>query len=400
MELPGRDRMKVFISAAEASSDTHAAEVLKRLVPLAEERGLPLQVVGIGGPKLRAAGLTQLFPAEAFLAMGFVEVITRLPKIYRYLDEIEAWAKRERPDVAVLCDYPEFHFKLAARLKKLGIRTICFIPPKIWVWRKKRTHVLARLYDRVLSILPFEEKTYAGTAVNFQYVGNPLMDELPLTLTREDARKALGLKASVPMVCMMVGSRPAEVRLHLEPVLRAAVEISRVNPAVEFFIPLPETVNMNRFQMIWTEAKAKISGAANLRLKVSQGDAWTVLRAADAGIIKSGTSSLEAAILDCPHIVVYRAHPVSEWIFKNIIRYTGSISLTNLILGRSNAERVVPEFILKNFIPKKMAKNVLALLEGREVMPMRIAFEEIRVLLGRRSPSLRVAEVILEVGES
>lgn len=391
--------MKVFISAAEASSDTHAAEVLKRLIPLAEGRGLPLQVSGIGGPKLRAMGLVPLFPAESLLAMGFVEVITRLPKIYRYLDEVEAWAKREQPDVAVLCDYPEFHFKLAARLKKLGIRTICFIPPKVWVWRKKRIQRLAHLYDRVLSILPFEEKTYRGTAVNFQYVGNPLMDELPLALTREAARASFGLAPMDRMVCLMVGSRPAELRLHIEPVLRAAVEIARVNPAVQFFLPLPETVNLESFQHLWADAKAKVPNASHLCLTVSQGDAWSVLRASDAGIIKSGTSSLEAAILDCPHIVIYRAHAVSEWIFKNIIRYTNSISLTNLILGRSNSERVVPEFILKDFIPEKMAKAVLGLLEGREVTPMRASFEKIRVLLGGRSPSLRVAEVILEVAK-
>jgi len=255
--------------------------------------------------------------------------------------------------------------------------------------------LLAQLYDRVLSILPFEVETYKGSSVKFEYVGNPLMDELPVTLTREAARKNLALPQDDCMLALLVGSRPAELSLHLEPVIRAAVMISSRRVGVVFRMPLPEALDLKRFQALLREVTERIPGARDLDLKVSQGDAWTVLRAADAAIIKSGTSSLEAAILDCPHVVIYRAHPISEWIYQYVIRYAGSISLTNLILDRKKSDRVVKELILENFSPEKMTDEVLEILADSK--KMKVAFAEIRNRLGESgSPSLRVAEVILE----
>ncbi len=388
--------MKIFISAAEASSDTHAAEFLKHLYPLSLKNHVQLQVYGVGGPKLRAAGLTPLLQSESLLSMGFSEIITRLPRIYRYLNEIEEWAKREKPDLAVLCDYPEFHFKLAARLKRLGIRTVCFIPPKVWVWRKSRIEKLSRLYDKVLSILPFEESTYATSNVNFEYVGNPLMDELPISMTRDEARKAICAKGSDTLVCLMVGSRPAELQLHLEPVLQAAVILNNIRPGIQFYLPLPEAIDLDRFNDLLKITIKKVSGASSLSLHVSQGDSWSVLKASDVGIIKSGTSSLEAALLDCPHVVIYRAHAFSEWIFKNIIRYKKSISLTNLILNREVNQRIVPELILDNFNPINIANEVVKFLDPSTASVTRGEFKKIRDLLGSKSPSLRVAEVVFE----
>lgn len=385
--------MKVFFSAAEASSDTHAAEALKRLAALCERRGVKLDAYGVGGPKLRAAGLRTLLRAEELLAMGFAEVAGRLLKIRRDLARLTDAARAERPDVAVLCDYPEFHFRLARRLKPLGFPIACFIPPKIWVWRRARLRFLARYYDRVLSILPFEEAVYAGSAVAFRYVGNPLMDELPLALTRAEARRALGLAQDERVLALLVGSRPSEFRFHLAPMVEAANRLGERlgGPRLKILVPLPETADLASFR----NALGETPGANALDLRVSQGDAWTAMKAADAGLIKSGTSSLEAALLDCPHAVVYRAHPVSEFIFKHLIRYRRPISLTNLILPRG---RVVPELILGDFTPAKMASALFDLLGpdgGPRTAAMRAAFAEIRAALGgARSPSERVAEEI------
>ncbi len=387
--------MKIFFSAAEASSDTHAAEALKRLTVLCAKRGVTLDAFGVGGPKLRAAGLRVVLPAEELLAMGFVEVVGRLPKIRRDLARLAELAAMERPDAAVLCDYPDFHFKLAKRLKPLGFPVVCFIPPKIWVWRKDRIRFLAEFYDRVLSILPFEEGVYAGSDVSFRYVGNPLMDELPLALTHAVAREALGITGSDPVLVLMVGSRPSEFRFHLGPMIEAARITRDALPGgrLKILIPLPETADLELFR-----AKlAEIPEARNLDLQVSRGDAWTAMKAADAGLVKSGTSSLEAALLDLPHVVIYRAHPISELIFKHLIRYRKAISLTNLIGAQGRDTRVVPELILENFTPTKMAAE-LGHLFGAEgpgrSREMRNAFGEIRKILGERSPSECVAEEI------
>lgn len=390
--------MKIFVSAAEASSDTHAAEALKRLRGICETRGTKLDAYGVGGPKLRAAGLRVIVPAEELLAMGFVEVVGRLPKIRRDLDRLVAAASTERPDAAVLCDYPDFHFKLARRLKPLGFPIACFIPPKIWVWRKDRMRFLARYYDCVLSILPFEEKVYAGSEVRFRYVGNPLMDELPLGETRESARKKLGLEESDRVLVLMVGSRPSEFRFHLAPMLEAArgLRDSFADRRLKILVPVPETADLERFRKVFDA----LPGAGELDVRVSRGDAWAAMRAADAGLVKSGTSSLEAALLDLPHVVVYRAHPISEFIFKHLIRYRKAISLTNLIGAEKPEARIVPELILEDFTPARMIVEVAPLFPpetghaSERATAMRAGFARIRKILGERSPSVRVAEEI------
>ncbi len=230
----------------------------------------------------------------------------------------------------------------------------------------------------------------------FEYVGNPLMDELPLAMSRKEARGQLSVDGTV--VCLMVGSRPAELKQHLEPMIEAAVKISaHENSPVTYLVPLPETADLARFRQALTATVLRVNGASSLAIRVSQGNAWSVMKASDAAIIKSGTSSLEAAILDCPHCVIYRAHPVSEWIFKNVIRYSGAISLTNLI----TPQRVVKELILEDFTPEKMANEILNLLGSLTAAEkMRESFAEIREVLGGTSPSRRAAEIVLKVASS
>jgi lipid-A-disaccharide synthase len=388
--------MKILISAAEASSDTHAALLLSRLKEL--EPGL--QAFGVGGPKLRAQGLEALVRAEELLAMGFVEVLSRLPKIKGQLDLLEREARERRPDVAVVCDYPDFHFKLAARLKALGIPVVCYIPPKVWAWRKGRIRTMASLYSRVLSILPFEEKTYAGTDVRFEYVGNPLVEELPVGLTRSEARARLDIPEGAEALLLMVGSRPSEIRFHLETLIEAAARVKASRPSTGDFrvlIPLPETAERGV-----VEARLKtLPAAAGLEARVSYGDAWTAMKACDAGIVKSGTSSLEAAVLDLPHVVVYRAHPVSQWIFRLFVRYAGSISLTNLISAEGGTEKIVPELVLADFTPERMTEETLKLLPGGSAREACLrAFASLRERLRARgeAPSLRAAKAVLELG--
>ena len=220
------------------------------------------------------------------------------------------------------------------------------------------------------------------------------MDELPLTVTRAEARAKLALRDSDSVLALMVGSRPSELRFHLAPMLEAArlTQAGMTDSRLKILIPIPETADLAAFQ----KSVAALSGTHELDLRISQGDAWMAIKAADAGLIKSGTSSLEAALLDLPHVVVYRAHPISELIFKHLIRYRKAISLTNLIGARSAESRVVPELILENFTPRKMADALLPLLREKSeaASAMREAFAGIRKILGERSPSERVAEEI------
>jgi lipid-A-disaccharide synthase len=187
--------VKILISAAETSSDIHGAELLRAL----QGQFAPGQIEawGIGGPRLQAQGLRSLVDARSLLSMGFFELFGRLPKILGALGTIADAAARDRPDLAVVMDYPDFHFRLAKRLKKLGIPVVYYIPPKVWAWRQGRVKVLRERFVEVLSILPFEEDFFREHKVVAKYVGNPLVDELPLELSRAEARAKLGIGESL-----------------------------------------------------------------------------------------------------------------------------------------------------------------------------------------------------------
>lgn len=369
-------------------------EVRSREGPRAE-----VHAYGIGGPRLEAEGFRPLVPARALLSMGFVEVLGKLPRIFRVLDDVERAAKLDPPDVAVLLDYPDFHFKLAQRLNRAGIPVICMIPPKIWAWRQGRIETIRKLYRHVFSILPFEEKIYERARVPVTYVGNPLLDELPLRLTRAESRAKLGIRDWERVLLLMPGSRPSELKFHLDPMLEAAQGIqSRLGEKLKILVPFAPTENLET-------ARARVNAsphAEGLDLRVSQGDAWEAMVAADAGIVKSGTSTLEAAVLGCPHVVVYRAHPVSEWIFKKVVRYTKPISLVNLVTG--DGVRIVDELILENFRPETMVEKTLPLLDPKNELRIEMLerFKAVRRSLSpggdeRIGPSRRAAMEILRL---
>ncbi len=188
-----------------------------------------MSAFGIGGPALQAAGLEPIVDARELLSMGFSEVLSRLPRILRALARIEDASRERKPDLAIVIDYPDFHFRLARRLKRQGVRAVYYIPPKVWVWRKSRVRVLRELFERVLLIFPFEAPFYQSSGVPFRYVGNPLLNELPLGRTRDEARARLGLpEEGARTLVLMPGSRPAEVKRHLELMLDATVRAAAV----------------------------------------------------------------------------------------------------------------------------------------------------------------------------
>jgi lipid-A-disaccharide synthase len=359
--------LKVFISSGEPSSDLHAAAYLKALEKLVPT----IQAIGVGGPSLQANKKFRcLLSQEKLTAMGFVEVLGKIPSLLRSLSDLEATAAAERPDFAVLFDYPDFHFKLAARLKALGIPVICFIPPKIWAWRTGRIQKIKELYRHVFTILPFETDLYRLNQVPMDYVGNPLMDELPFNETLESARSHFNLSPEDQIFLLMPGSRKAELKYLLKPFLRTAeillAEKKAESPGFlngecwKILLPLP---NAQRA----AEVREKIDafGFGHLPIQMTIGDSGLAMKVARAGLIKSGTSSLEAALLNCPHVVTYQGHFLSKVVFKAVVRYFKAISLVNLVddfQGRKE-KFIVPELILKDFGVDRFVEALRPLLQ-------------------------------------
>ncbi len=406
--------MRILISAAETSSDAHGAELLRAIraqVPSAES----VEAFGVGGPKLQAAGLRAVVDARELLAMGFIEILRHLPRIFRALNLLTTEARQMRPDIAVVIDYPDFHFRLARRFKKLGIPMVFYIPPKVWVWRKRRVEFLRRFFIKILCILPFEEDFYRNLNISVKYVGNPLLDELPLDLTRSDARKKLSLLDSDRVLIMMPGSRASEIKVHLnlmlDSALLAATQLQKQGflaprEALKVLLPFPVTTNLEDLEAIRSRVKQRLhdqgGGGTVLEVKISQGDAAECLVAADAGLVKSGTSTLEAGLLRCPHAIVYKPNRTSAWIFKHLIRYRGPVGLVNLIAGWiPGKDYLVREILCDEVTPKSLSEEVIALMtdpvkrknmfEGFERLHERVCGS-----MGSLSPSFCAAQEIIQ----
>ncbi len=373
-----------------------------------KEGGREITAFGIGGPKLEREGLRVIVPASELLAMGFAEILSRLPRIFSALAALTEVAREEKPDLAVVIDYPDFHFRLAARLTKLGVPLVYYIPPKTWVWRKSRIARLRALFKRVLCILPFEEEFYRRENVNALYVGNPLLDELPLEMSRAQARAQLGLEADEKILVFMPGSRPSELRRHLVLGLEAvqrAVAFLRSKGAMgasedlRVLIPLPETsaeILMDAEARV--EAWLKVARPGGMQVTVSRGDAPICQIAADCGVIKSGTSTLEAGILGCPHLVIYKPNWVTSFIFKYFIRYKGSVGLVNLVAG----EAICPELISENATVKTIAGGIVTLFtdaeaHGRMLAAMKLLRAKLLQSPAHRHPSKLAASEIFKL---
>lgn len=406
--------MKIFISAAEASSDAHGAQLLAALKREFEAAapGKRLQFVGVGGPKLQAAGLKTLVDARELLTMGLGEVLLRLPRILGAFKTITRALEHERPDVAVLIDYPDFHFRLARRFRKLGIPVIHFIPPKVWVWRSGRLKTIRKLFQHVLCIFPFEADVYEAAGISHTYVGNPLLDELPLhpRPTRAEVRAGLGIGDKETVFAVMPGSRPAEVERHLDVLLESCAQVAQAlrgsgrldeDETARVLIPLPGTLDFQatekRIQQ-WCGGKKSLPLTVNVLMENST----AALLAADLGLLKSGTTTLEAALLGCPHLVVYSMNRLTQWVYENIVRYKGPVALSNLVLDRSQKSPFFfREFVFDEFHARNLVRESLSLLtDETRAMEMREAMETIRARMGvgrLESPSVVAARAVLQV---
>ncbi|HCM40613.1 MAG: lipid-A-disaccharide synthase [Bdellovibrionales bacterium GWB1_52_6] len=414
--------MKVLISAAETSSDAHGAELLKALrSEWTLRRGVTEEVAareidafGIGGPRLRQAGLRVLVDARDLLAMGFLEIIGHLPKILRALRVVDAASRREKPDLAIVIDYPDFHFRLARRLRAQGIPVIYFIPPKVWAWRKGRIRILKELFSKILCILPFEEEFYRQENVPATYVGNPLVDELPVDLSREDARGRLNISLSEKVLLLMPGSRASELKRHLELFLEGALNCadslaqSGVRGPLKVLIPFAGTANLPEVTAritAWSASQKDLEKLLSIR--VSQNDSAVCMLAADAGLIKSGTSTLEAGFLGCPHCIIYKTNWITAWIFKFLIRYQGPVGLVNLVYGWTPGKPyLVQEILLEAATARSLGAEALQLFSDEKLrLKLLTGFEKLRKILlapqltSGKGPSRQAAREILEFME-
>jgi lipid-A-disaccharide synthase len=370
-----------MISCGEPSGDMYAAalaEAIRTLDPSAT-------VSGFGGDRLRSAGANLLGDFSGLSVTGLLEVVRLLPRTYGMYRRLVAHARAHRPDVFVAVDFPDFNFTLAKALRKLGIPIVYYISPQLWAWRSGRMKTMRAIADRVLVIFPFEERIYRDAGVPVEWVGHPLLDVMPPRLQRREARARLGLAPEGPVVALLPGSRRNEVGAILPGLAEAAGMIRAHLPDVQFVVARAPHVPDDLLHPL-----GSVRGGA---VKVVDGHADDVLEAADLALVASGTVTVQAALHECPMIVVYRLSPLTYRIGRPFVR-VDTFAMANLVAGK----RVVPELIQDDFVPERVAAAALELLTRPDAAArMRADLREVRARLGEPGASRRAARAVLEV---
>jgi lipid-A-disaccharide synthase len=369
---------EILIVAGEASADLHASRALEELRRLRPG----VHAFGVGGPRLRAAGLEALAPAEDISVMGLAEVLPRLPRILGILRALGRAAAERRPRAALLVDLPDFNLRLAKKLKKLGVPVVYYVSPTIWAWRQGRARKIAKVVDRMLCILPFEERFYEGTGVSARFVGHPLA-ERPAPEPAEAYRRELGLPASRTTVALVPGSRPSELKRIFPAMLAAADRIRAARPDAQFVVPVAPTLAREQLAPYLASHRA-------IEVKLVDGHTEEVVGASDAALVKSGTSTLEAALMLRPMVVVYKLSWLSYLVGRLLVRIA-HFALVNILAGRG----LVPELLQREASPERMAAEIERLLGDRAAREAQLeGLRAVRASLGEPGAARRVAEEV------
>lgn len=373
---------RVMISAGEASGDIHAGAITAALKAIDKN----IEVYGMGGDLLRNAGGEVLFDIKDHSVMGFVEVIKKLPDIFKLRAEFKKVLQERRPDVFITIDYPDFNMRIAKIAHKMGIPVLSFIPPSAWVWRKGRAKDVAKITDKVACIFPFEYDVYKEAGAKAEFVGHPLVDIVKPSMSREEAESWAGKEAGKKLVLLMPGSRLMEIEKTLPTLLEAGKLMQKEMPAVQFIVPRAGTIPKKLL-----ESKIKASG---LNATITEGHNYDLFSIADLALATSGTVTLEAALCGLGSVIVYKASPVSFFIAKLVVKIP-HIGLPNIVAGKG----ILPELLQDDFNPDNVAKNALALLQPESNKQMHKDLAYVRERLGGSGAVERVARLILKLAE-
>ncbi len=375
---------RILISAGEASGDlyaSHLASALRQRFPEAE-------FFGCAGPRMRAAGVRPVIDAARLAVVGLVEVVTHIPGIYREYRRLIAAARQERPQLAILTDSPDFHLRLARRLKRLGVPVVYFIAPQAWAWRRGRVRALRRDVSRLLCIFPFEEEFFRNHGVRADYVGHPLTRIVRPSLSRAEFFARHNLPADRPLVALLPGSRRGEIGRHLPVLAETVPSIASQRPA-SFVLGTPAG------GVPGAEASSRFwEPISRSPIQLVEGETWDLIASADVAVAASGTVTIEAALLGTPMVTYYRVTPLSWWLGRSLVKVP-FLSMVNLVADKL----VVPELIQDRLRPSRLAGETLRLLEnGPDREKMKLELRAVAAALAsREDPMQRAAQLAAEV---
>ena len=385
--------VQILISAGEASGEMYGALLMEALQRLAGESpattpGQKLEFFGVGGDRMRAAGCDTVVDAKELSVVGISEILSHLPKIWGLFHKLISETDRRKPDLAIVIDSPAFNWRVARQMHKRGIPVIYYVCPQFWAWRQGRVRLLRKYVNKALVIFPFEEKFYRDRGVDATFVGHPLADLPRPEIDRAAYASQHQLDPAKPWITLMPGSRMKEVRMNLPVILESAV---RLGPGYDFLLPVAPTLERGFLQSLLAD---------NLEVRLVP-ETLPALAQSRAGIIASGTATVEAAMMGTPFVMVYRVSPLTYAVGRPRVKVP-YFAMVNLIAG----EEVVPELVQQDFTAENVATRLNQILvDGPAREKMLTGLAEVRVRLsgsteGGSHPVDQAARAVMSVWEA
>ena len=424
--------VKILISAGEASGDMYGAQLIESVQQRSAElcsagrtnaststqaastqadstQSRKIEFFGAGGERMAAAGCEIIVDAKDLAVVGITEILSRLPTILRLYRKLIRAVDERRPDLAVVIDAPAFNWRVARQMRRRGIPVVYYVCPQFWAWRQGRVKLLRKYVDKALVIFPFEEKFYRDRGVDATFVGHPLADLPAPAIPRDAYASEHGIDAAKQWIALMPGSRRKEVRMNLPTMLEAAMRLqamrlqkgalgaNRLGIGYEFLLPVARTLDASFLQQLIEIAATETRQAAPLPRIHLVPDALPALYHSRAGIVASGTATVEAAIMGTPFVMVYRVSGMTYALGKPRVKVP-YFAMVNLI---AEAE-VVPELVQQKFTPENIVAELNKIIpdgEPRARMIERLAAVKARLKHGRgggEHPSETAADIILQ----
>ena len=371
---------RFLLVAGESSGDMYGADVALALMG----RFPGCEVFGLGGQKMRRAGVDLEGDIEHTAAMGPLAAFSQLGGLYRVFRRLADRIETTPPDAAILIDFPDFNLRLARRIKAANIPIIYYISPQVWAWRAGRVKQIRELVTKMLVIFPFEERIYKEAGVDVEFVGHPLIETVRATKTKEEFCHAYGLDPKKATIAILPGSRKKEIR-HILPTLCEVVDrIRAAKPGTQFVLPAAPNLDRTLIDNI----------VGSRRIRILQGDTYNALRYSRAAIVASGTATLEAALLGTPEVIVYRISPIEAWFLGHFFLKVRLFGIVNIILG----EEVVPELFQDRFTTELVSEAAIRLLDDVWLQSkIRGNYETLRRQLRGGKVAERVADAVAGV---
>lgn len=369
----------ILIVAGEPSGDLHAANLVKDLKALKTD----IEFFGLGGKLCKKAGVNIDFDIKRLSVVGLIDVWKNIFVIGRVFRGILKRVDSKKTDLAILVDYPGFNLRLARELKKRGIPVIYYISPQIWAWGEDRIDIIKECVTKILVFFRFEEDLYKKSGISAEFVGNPLLETVKITLPKDEIRKKYNLSKERPVIALLPGSRTMEVKTLLKIMAGSAGIIARELPGAQFIVAKYKNLPATLYE--------EILKGSPLDIRIADGDAYNILSVSDFAAVASGTATLETAIIGTPFVITYKVGIVNYIAYK-IVAKIKVLGLVNIIAGRV----IVPEFLQYDATPEKIARKSLEIMrDGAKRAAMIQELERVKSSIGAPGASQRAARAIL-----